>query len=216
MDRGERSRQHRVMTEEPMPPLGVRLTVDVQTREGARGTTYYARVRWTHPVKHHREGVKRTHGSLEEARAWSSDWRVPREPVSTLVSTRRLCRPVGRSVGSRHRSHVDAGSQFGGLRKRVLPALGHLPVSMMAAGLIDRAIDQWEAAYGRSTVKNTIAARVLVLDEAVRDGLLVRNLGEGSGSAGVSSAGLRRLAGREHVEPAGRGSRAEGWLSGPG
>jgi hypothetical protein len=35
-----------------MPPLGVRLTVDVQAREGARGTTYYARVRWTHPVKH--------------------------------------------------------------------------------------------------------------------------------------------------------------------
>ena len=25
-----------------MPPLGVRLTVDVQAREGARGTTYYA------------------------------------------------------------------------------------------------------------------------------------------------------------------------------
>jgi hypothetical protein len=70
MDRGERSRQHRVMTEEPMLPLGVRLTVDVQAREGARGTTYYARVRWTHPVTHRREGVKRTHGSLEEARAW--------------------------------------------------------------------------------------------------------------------------------------------------
>jgi hypothetical protein len=36
---------------------------------------------------------------------------------------------------------------------------------MMTAGLIDRAIDQWEASYGRSTVKNTIAALVLVLDE---------------------------------------------------
>jgi hypothetical protein len=31
------------MTGEPMPPLGVRLTVDVQAREGARGTTFYAR-----------------------------------------------------------------------------------------------------------------------------------------------------------------------------
>jgi hypothetical protein len=46
---------------------------------------------------------------------------------------------------------------------------------MMTTGLIDRAIDQWGAAYGRSTVKNTIAALVLVLDEAVRDGLLLRN-----------------------------------------
>jgi hypothetical protein len=39
MDRRERSWLHRVMTEEPIPPLGVRLTVDVQAREGARGTT---------------------------------------------------------------------------------------------------------------------------------------------------------------------------------
>lgn len=62
-----------------------------------------------------------------------------------------------------------------GLRKKVLPALGHLPLSMMTAGLVDQTIDQWEADYDRSTVKNTIAALVLVLDEAVRDGLLVRN-----------------------------------------
>jgi hypothetical protein len=92
--------------------------------------------------------------------------------------------------------------------------------------LIDRAIDQWEAAYGRSTVKNTIAALVPVLDEAVRDGPLVRNPAR-IGLGGVSSAGLpcqSRLprvlaispAGRAHVEPADRGSRAEGWSSGLG
>ena len=82
-------------------------------------------------------------------------------------------------LGDRWARGIDPTSTLdpysAGLRKRVLPALGHLPVSMMSAGLIDRAIDQWEAAYGRSTVKNTIAALVLVLDEAVRDGLLVRN-----------------------------------------
>jgi hypothetical protein len=73
------------------------------------------------------------------------------------------------------RSHVDAGSLLGEAAQRVLPALGHLPVSMMSAGLIDRATDQWEAAYGRSTLKNMIAALVLALDEAVRDGLLTPN-----------------------------------------
>jgi integrase len=46
---------------------------------------------------------------------------------------------------------------------------------MLTAGLIDRAIDRWEKAYSVSTVKNTVAALVLVLDEAVRDGLLPRN-----------------------------------------
>jgi integrase len=57
----------------------------------------------------------------------------------------------------------------------VVPTLGHLPLSLITAGLVDRAIDRWELEYGRSTVKNTVSALVLVLDEAVRDGLLVRN-----------------------------------------
>lgn len=56
-----------------------------------------------------------------------------------------------------------------------MPTLGHLPVTMITAGLVDRAIDEWEKNYGRSTVKNTVSALVLVLDEAVRDGIIVRN-----------------------------------------
>jgi len=46
---------------------------------------------------------------------------------------------------------------------------------MITAGLVDRAIDEWEQHYGRSTVKNSVAALVLVLDEAVRDGIITRN-----------------------------------------
>src|SRR3954453_2986999 len=46
---------------------------------------------------------------------------------------------------------------------------------MISAGLVDRAIDEWEQWHSRSTVKNSVAALVLVMDEAVRDGLLVRN-----------------------------------------
>ena len=46
---------------------------------------------------------------------------------------------------------------------------------MLTAGLIDRAIDRWEEQSSASTVKNTVAALVLVLEEAVRDELLLRN-----------------------------------------
>lgn len=46
---------------------------------------------------------------------------------------------------------------------------------MISAGLADRAIDAWEQTHGRSTVKNSVAALVLVMDEAVRDGLMARN-----------------------------------------
>src|SRR5215218_3769757 len=138
MDCGERSRQHRVMTEEPMPPLGVRLTVDVQAREGARGTTYYARVRWTHPVTHHREGVKRTHGSLQEARAWVErlEGAAP-NGCRPRSAPRRLCRPAGRSVGPRYRSHVDAGSVLGGTAQ-TRAARARAPPGVDDVGRVDR------------------------------------------------------------------------------
>jgi len=46
---------------------------------------------------------------------------------------------------------------------------------MITAGLVGRAIDEWEQHYGRSTMKNSVAALVLVLDEAVPDGIITRN-----------------------------------------
>ncbi len=83
------------------------------------------------------------------------------------------------NIGDRWTRGIDPTSTYdpyaAGLKRRVLPALGHLPVVMITAGLVDRAIDDWEQHYGRSTVKNSVAALVLVLDEAVRDGLIVRN-----------------------------------------
>ena len=164
------------MTGELLPPLGVRLTVDVQVREGPRGARFHARVRWTHPVTHHREGVKRAHGSLEEAQAWVERLEGA---AGTGIDPGQLLSEYVAQLGDRWARGIDRTSTYdpysAGLRKRVLPTLGHLPVSLITTGLIDRALDQWELEFGRSTVKNTIAALVLVLDEAVRDGLIVRN-----------------------------------------
>lgn len=42
------------MTGEKLPPLDVRLTVDVEEVARVKGTVFKARVRWTHPVTHHR------------------------------------------------------------------------------------------------------------------------------------------------------------------
>lgn len=58
------------------------------------------------------------------------------------------------------------------VKLRVLPALGHLPVTQITAERIDRTKDEWDQRYGGSTVKNTIAQLVRVLDETVRDGLI--------------------------------------------
>jgi len=159
-----------------LPPLGVRLTVDTEVVEGARGTKYWARVRWSDPLTRRRVGVKRSHDSAEAAEAWIERMECAArtgfddgQTLATYLDT----------IGDRWTRGIDPTSTYdpyaAGLKRRVRPSLGHLPVNMITAGLVDRAIDEWEQHYGRSTVKNSVAALVLVLDEAVRDGIIARN-----------------------------------------
>ncbi|HEX5878552.1 MAG TPA: site-specific integrase, partial [Actinomycetota bacterium] len=159
-----------------LPPLGVRLTVDIEEHAGARGTRYWARVRWTDPLSHQRAGLKRSHASREAAEAWVE--RMQRVTRTGVDSGQTLASYI-EGIGDRWTRGIDPTSTYdpyaAGLKHRVVPTLGHLPVTMISTGLVDRAIDDWEQSYGRSTVKNTVAALVLVLDEAVRDGIIVRN-----------------------------------------
>ncbi|MGB8383199.1 MAG: site-specific integrase [Dermatophilaceae bacterium] len=138
------------------------------------------------------------HSSVESAGAWIEQLR---DVARTGVDPGQTLDAYASATGDRWSRGIDSTSTIepysAGLRLRVLPSLGHLPVSMLTAGLIDRAIDRWEADYGRSTVKNTVAALVLVLDQAVRDGLLPRNP--------AKDRARRRSAGRgpaESKEPA--------------
>src|SRR4029450_13320127 len=63
-----------------------------------------------------------------------------------------------------------------GWRKRVVPTLGHIPVRMVTNGAVDRAVHGWIAdECSRSTVKNSLAILVRVLEQAVRDGIIERN-----------------------------------------
>jgi integrase len=158
------------------PPLGVTLRVDLGERIGARGTTYWARVRWVDPATGRREGIKRYHATRDAADEWVARMECA---ARTGVDLGQTLAVYVEHIGDRWARGIDPTSTFepysAGLRLRVLPVLGHLPVGMISAGLVDRAIDAWERGCSWSTVKNTVAALVLVLDEAVRDGLLPRN-----------------------------------------
>jgi integrase len=69
-----------------------------------------------------------------------------------------------------------------GWRKRVVPSLGHLPVSMITNGAVDRAVHAWIVdECSRSTVKNSLAVLVRVMEQAVRDGIIDRNPARVSG-----------------------------------
>jgi hypothetical protein len=63
-----------------------------------------------------------------------------------------------------------------GWHKRVVPTLGHLPLRMITNGAVDRAVHGWIAERcSRSTVKNSLAVLVRVMEQAVRDGIIDRN-----------------------------------------
>jgi hypothetical protein len=58
----------------------------------------------------------------------------------------------------------------------VVPALGHLPVRMITNGAVDRVVHAWIVdECSRSTVKNSLAVLVRVMEQAVRDGIIERN-----------------------------------------
>ena len=118
------------------------------------------------------------------------------------------------SLGERWMRGIDGTSTAdpyrAGLSERIVPALGHLPVRLMTAGLIDRTIDSWEAECGSSTLKNTVAALVRVLDEAVRDGLIPTNPpAVDRVERGTRSTTERRVLGRRRSPTC---SRSCGWL----
>ncbi|HET9648221.1 MAG TPA: site-specific integrase [Microlunatus sp.] len=165
-----------VRRQDKRPPLGVRLTIDVEEVHAPRGTVYWARVRWRDPQTGRRETLKRSHPSQQAAYKWLGQMQTV---ASTGVDATQSLGAYVEAIGDRWTRGIDPTSTYdpysAGLRRRVVPTLGHLPIGMITAGLVDRAIDQWEIEYGRSTVKNTVSALVLVLDEAVRDGIIARN-----------------------------------------
>ncbi|MEV0143939.1 MULTISPECIES: site-specific integrase [unclassified Nonomuraea] len=63
-----------------------------------------------------------------------------------------------------------------GWRKRVVPSLGHIAVRMITNGAVDRTVHAWIAdECSRSTVKNSLAILVRVMEQAVRDNIIDRN-----------------------------------------
>lgn len=156
----------------PVPPIGVKVSTDMERRSyGVR-----ARARWTDPISKRR--IIRSEIVPDEAAAHSFFDQLRTSSVKGMDTSMTLTEFVT-SIGDRWARGLDptsTGEIYGfGLKLRVLPALGHLPVTQITAGIIDRTIDEWEQRYGASTIKNSIAPLVRVLDEAVRDGLLPIN-----------------------------------------
>lgn len=166
------------MGSKEMPPIGFSLSSDVEHREGRR-RPYRARVRWVEPATRRRQSKSEAFDTSEAAHTWVDEVeRAARGGVDPIVATQTLSE-YGHTVMTlalRGLETKTLAPYQAGWRKRVVPTLGHLPVRMVTNGAVDRAVHGWIAeGSSRSTVKNSIAVLVRVMEQALRDGIVDRN-----------------------------------------
>jgi integrase len=161
-----------------LPPIGVSLSPDVEVRPGRRNP-YRARVRWVDPTTKRRRSKSEHVGSLEDAQLWIAGMeRAARGGIDPYSATMKLGE-YGEAVmqlALRGLERKTLDPYLAGWRRRVVPTLGHLPVRMIANGAVDRAVYGWIAdECSKSTVKNSVAVLVRVMEQALRDGIIDRN-----------------------------------------
>ena len=166
------------MTRRDQLPIGVSLSADVEYREG-RPRPYKARIRWVDPATSRRRSLSESAVDADAADAWIAVMRDAARAgldldmaVKSLASYGEVIMPL--AIRGLELKTLDP--YMAGWHKRVIPTLGHLSVRMISHGVVDRAVHSWIAdGCGRSTVKNSLAILVRVLDQAVRDGIIDRN-----------------------------------------
>jgi integrase len=166
------------MSDQVMLPVGVRIRPDIEYRPD-RAKPYKARVRWTDPATKKRSSTSESFETEDEANDWVA--RMERAAAQgidpqTAVMSLSDYGDANMELALRGLETKTTDPYMAGWRKRVKPTLGHIPVSMLTTGAVDRAVYGWIAdECGRSTVKNTLAVLVRVMEQAVRDGLITRN-----------------------------------------
>lgn len=159
-------------------PVGVRLSTDIEYRRN-RPSPYRARVRWFDPATKQRQSLSEGKDSEEDAQQWlQAIIEAAEAGLSPALATMKLGEygDTNMDLALRGLELKSLDPYLAGWRARVVPALGHLPVRMITNGVIDRAVQNWIAdEHSRSTVKNTIAVLVRVMEQAVRDGIIKVN-----------------------------------------
>lgn len=165
-------------------PVGVRLAADVEYRPN-RPSPYRARVRWWDPATKSRKSISEAKETEDEAQEWISALvEAAQAGINPSLATMPLADygTANMDLALRGLELKTLDPYMAGWRLRVVPSLGHLPVRMITNGAVDRTVYRWIAdEYSRSTVKNTIAVLVRVMEQAVRDGLIKVNPARVSG-----------------------------------
>lgn len=166
------------MSNQVMLPVGVNIRPDIECRPD-RAKPYKARIRWIDPTTKRRLSISESFETEDEAKDWTARMqRAAARGIDPHTATMSLTDygDANMELALRGLEEKTTDPYLAGWRKRVKPTLGHIPVSMLTNGAVDRAVHAWIAdECGRSTVKNTIAVLVRVMEQAVRDGLIDTN-----------------------------------------
>ncbi|MBF6332470.1 tyrosine-type recombinase/integrase [Nocardia transvalensis] len=167
-------------------PVGLKVSFDIEEIPRCRsGRPFRARARWTNPQTKNRDSKSVTFETRELANDWVERLRRlaergidPGRANLNLLEYAELI-PLGSEKSNldlalRGLEDKTRDPYMCGWRKRVVPTLGHVPITSITYGMIDRAVVEWiEEPGGRSksTIKNTIAVLVRVMEQAKRDGV---------------------------------------------
>jgi integrase len=166
------------------PPAGVKLSADIEYRPG-NPNPHRARVRWIDPQTKRRLSRSEMLPTEDAANAWLDRMRKAASRGITPETATLTLAEYGDAVWDLAMRGLESKTldpYRAGWRLRVVPALGHLQVQTVVNGLVDRAVSGWIAdECSRSTVKNSLAVLVRVMEQAVRDGLLDINPARVSG-----------------------------------
>jgi integrase len=154
------------------------LSADIEHRPD-RPEPYRARVHWIDPATKRRKSKSQACSSERAALDWiEAIRRVAQAGINPETASMTLA-IYGHSVMPLALCGLEGKTldpYLAGWRKRVVPALGHLPLRMVTNRAVDRAVHGWIAEHcSRSTVKNSLAVLVRVMEQAVRDGIMDRN-----------------------------------------
>ncbi|MFJ2901128.1 tyrosine recombinase XerC [Streptomyces sp. NPDC087212] len=173
-----------LMAEKTIVPVGVKLSTDIEHRPD-RSNPYRARVRWFDPATKRRLSLSEGKSDEDEAREWlQTIIEAAQAGLSPSLATMKLAEygDTNMDLALRGLELKTLDPYLAGWRMRVVPALGHLAVRMITNGVVDRSVQNWIVdEHSRSTVKNTMAVLVRVMEQAVRDGIIKVNPARVSG-----------------------------------
>ncbi|MCM2386743.1 site-specific integrase [Streptomyces sp. CWNU-1] len=136
-------------------------------------------MRWFDPATKRRKSLSEGKDTLDEAEEWISGiLKAAEAGIAPNVATMSLAEygTTTMDLALRGLELKTLDPYLAGWRRRVVPALGHFPVRMISNGAVDRTVHGWIAdEQSRSTVKNSLAVLVRVMEQAVRDGLITVN-----------------------------------------